>query len=488
LVHLQLGSVRAPSLQARRTASLLLAGIVALGVGTVGHHFVPSLAEPALLFVQSAKPVVEEFASSAPLQAVAQVAGEMHDLAASVVAPTPEQVTREVELGKGRTFPRMLTDADIDPDEAFAASSALGKVYDARKLQAGQEFTLSITRTGDDEALTSLTFAPEPTKEITVTRQTSGQYQAEMRSTPLERQRVAARGEIQNSLYRAGAKQGVPRSIMAALIRAYSHEIDFQRDIHPGDSFEVLYDQPTAKDGSPVGQGVIIYAALIINGKASPLYRVTFGDGAVDYFNERGQSVRRSLLRTPVEGARVTSGFGMRMHPLLGFSKMHKGVDFGAPTGTPIYAAGSGVIEKSEFSGSYGRFVLLRHTGEVETAYAHMSRFAKGVYPGARVNQGDVIGYVGTSGRSTGPHLHFEVRVNKQQVNPLSVSMPVGRVLKGKTLDQFENGQTKIKDEFKGLLRKHSDQENADGSSVKNGKVSSIAPKTSAAIKVAARQ
>lgn len=489
MVHLQLGSVRGSSLQSRRTASLLFAGLFALGIGTVGHHFVPSLAAPAELFAQSARPVVAEIAASAPVKAMANVAGEVQDLAESVVSATPEQSTREVELGKGRTFPRMLIDTDIDSDEAFAAAAALNKVYDFKKLKAGQEFTLSITRTGDDETLMGLTFAPEPTKEVTVTRQPSGDYVAELRNTPLERQRVAARGEIQNSLYRAGAKQGVPRAIMAALIRAFSHEVDFQRDIHPGDKFEVLYDQPTAKNGSPIGQGVIIYAALIVNGKANPLYRVTFGDGAVDYFNEHGQSIKRSLLRTPVEGAKITSGFGMRMHPLLGYSKMHKGVDFGAPVGTPIYAAGAGAIEQADFDGSYGRLVVLRHTSDVETAYAHMSRFAKGVYPGARVNQGDVIGYVGTSGRSTGAHLHFEVRVNKQAVNPLNVSMPIGRVLKGKTLDQFESGQTKIKQEFKNLLLSHDGQDSAEGQSLKSGKVSSIAPQNAVgAIKVAARQ
>ncbi len=453
MVHLQLGSVRAPTLQARRTASLLFAGLLTLGVGTIGHHAMPRFSASATAFVQFASPVVEEFVESVPVQAVAEVAGEVEDLATSVVAAAPEQFTRQTDLGKGRTFSRMLLDSDVAPEQAMAATAALGKVYDTRKLKAGQEFTLSIVRTGKDENLVGLTFSPEPTQEVSVTREESGAYVAQVKNTPLERRRVAVKSEIRGSLYSAGERAGVPQSIMAALIRAYSHEIDFQRDIKQGDSFEILYDQPTAKDGTAIGQGVIIYAALVIGGKPRPLYRVTFGDGAVDYFNEKGQSVRRSLLRTPVEGARMTSRFGMRIHPLLGYSKMHQGVDFGAPTGTPIYAAGSGVIEEAFFNGSYGRFILLRHNGSVQTAYAHMSRFAKGVYTGARVNQGDVIGYVGSSGRSTGPHLHFEVRVNRQQVNPLSVSMPVGRVLKGKTLEQFKRGQARILDEFGSLLK-----------------------------------
>lgn len=427
------------------------------GIGTAGHYLNPTVSEPALSFIQIARPVVDDIVDSAPVQAVADAAGEVaaevQEMAA-VVASKPENITRIVELGDGRTFTRMLVDAGVNADMATAASKALEDVYDHRKLKAGEEFTLGITRLGTEETLNTITFQPEVTKELTISRQANGNYTGQLKNTPLERQRVAARGEVRGSLYAAGEREGVPRSIMAALIRAYAHEVDFQRDIKQGDQFEVLYDQPTAKDGTPVGQGVIIYAALILGGKPKPLYRVTFGDGAVDYFDDRGQSVKRSLLRTPVEGARMSSGFGMRRHPVLGFSKMHKGTDFAAPPGTPIYAAGSGVVEEAEYNGSYGKFVLLRHNGRVETAYAHMSRIASGMRPGARVQQGDVIGYVGTTGRSTGPHLHYEVRVDRQQVNPLSVSMPVGRILEGKVLAQFKSGQSKIRQEFQGLLEK----------------------------------
>lgn len=448
----------------------------------------PSLSEPAMTFVQAARPVVEEIAESSPVQAAFEAAGEVQEMAAAAVAPKPEQITRQIELGEGRTFARMLADADIDPNQAFAVASALGKVYDHRKLKAGQEVTLSITKLGQELTLTGLTFVPEPTKEISIARQASGTYVGSLKTTPLERQRVAARGEIRGSLYGAGEREGVPRAIMASLIRAYSHEIDFQRDIRAGDRFEVLYDQPTAKDGTPIGQGVIIYAALIVGGKTKPIYRVTFGDGAVDYFDEKGRSIKRSLLRTPVEGARMTSGFGMRMHPLLGYSKMHQGVDFGAPTGTPIYAAGSGVVEDSRFNGAYGRFILLRHNGRVQTAYAHMSRFAKGIYPGARVNQGDVIGYVGTTGRSTGPHLHFEVRVDRRQVNPLSVSMPVGRILEGKTLAQFKQGQERIRQEFTNLLKEDLSEKAEAPNAGAGAKPQAFVPPPPESIKVAVRQ
>lgn len=466
MVHFRLGAVRANTLQSRRTASLLLVGLTAWTIGATGHYLNPNVSAPALSFIQAAKPMVDDFVDSAPVQAVADAAGEvaagMQEMAAAV-APKPESFTRIAELGEGRTFSRMLVDAGIPAEMATSASDAMESVYDHRKLKAGEEFTLGITRLGDEETLNSVTFQPEVTKELTITRLADGSYKAQLKNTPLERQRVAARGEVRGSLYAAGEREGVPRNIMAALIRAYAHEVDFQRDIKQGDGFEVLYDQPTAKDGTPVGQGVIIYAALVLNGKTKPLYRVTFGDGAVDYFDDRGQSVKRSLLRTPVEGARMTSGFGMRRHPILGFSKMHKGTDFGAPIGTPIYAAGSGVVEEAQFSGSYGKFVLIRHNGRVETAYAHMSRIA--VEDGARVKQGDVIGYVGMTGRSTGPHLHYEVRVDRQPVNPLSMSMPVGRILEGKVLAQFKSGQDKIQKEFSTLLSKAAaGQDRADAS------------------------
>lgn len=454
MVHVRLGSLRAKTLQARRTSSLFLTCLLILGIGALGHSYVPTLAEPMEDLVQTASPMVQEIADSAPVRAFVRVADDVQEIVADVVEEEPKDISRIVELGKGRTFSRMLMDVGVPDAMAYAASRALGDVYDHRKLKAGKEFTLSIQRKGEEETLEKLVFQPESTKEIVITRLASGEYKAKLNAMPLERQRFAARGEIKSSLFAAGEREGVPLAVMASLIRAYSHEIDFQRDLRRGDKFEVLYDQPTAKDGTPVGQGIVVYAALIMGKKTRPLYRVTFKDGAVDYFDKKGRSIKRSLLRTPLENARVTSPFGRRRHPILGYSKMHKGVDFGARRGTPIFAAGSGVVKTAKYNGAYGRFILLRHNRRTETAYAHMKRFAKGIHPGARVSQGDIIGYVGSTGRSTGPHLHYEVRIDKKQVNPLKVSMPVGRSLKGKVLRQFKKGQTKIEKEFGTLLKK----------------------------------
>lgn len=472
MLNLRLGSVHGSTLQERSTASLLLAGLLILGVGTMGHHYVPKATEAAGALVQAAAPAIEEVVDSVPIQAMASAAKEVKKLAASVIKPKPELTTRVVELGKGRTFTRMLMDAAIPSDQAAAASSALGKVYDHRKLRAGQEVTLSITTLKDKYTLSALTFEPASTKELSIVRLYDGTYSAELKNTPVERRRIAVKGKIKSSLYVAGAKVGVPRGVMASLIRAYSHQIDFQRDIRPGDKFEILYDQPTARNGSAVGQGVIIYAALHTGGRTFPIYRVTFGDGAVDYFNEKGQSVKRSLLRTPVANARITSSFGRRRHPLLGYSRMHKGVDFGARRGTPIFAAGNGTVIKAKWNGGYGKYIKIRHNNRTYTAYAHMKRFAKGLHKGTRVKQGDVIGFVGNTGRSTGPHLHYEVIIDGRHRNPMKVSMPTGRVLKGKTLRQFKKGQGKLREEFHALLKRR--QDNKKNASGKPSKMDSI--------------
>jgi murein DD-endopeptidase MepM/ murein hydrolase activator NlpD len=197
------------------------------------------------------------------------------------------------------------------------------------------------------------------------------------------------------------------------------------------------------EQGAFVKSGKILFASLTLSGKSIPVYYFE-RDGEGEYFTPKGEAIRKSLLRTPVDGARITSGFGMRMHPLLGYSKMHKGIDFGAPTGTPIYAAGSGTIAEMGKKGAYGNYVRIRHSGEYQTAYAHMSKFAKGVSKGDKVKQGDVIGYVGTTGRSTGPHLHYEILVAGAQINPTKVKTVASNKLSGKQLTAFQAQMAKI--------------------------------------------
>jgi murein DD-endopeptidase MepM/ murein hydrolase activator NlpD len=251
---------------------------------------------------------------------------------------------------------------------------------------------------------------------VEVRREADG-FTADTIVKPTVTRPARAEGRIDSSLMQAGIDAGVPASVMIEMIRIYSFDVDFQRDIQKGDSFEVMYERLFDEDGAPVHDGAVRYAALTLSGKTYRLYLFEGEDGARDYFNEKGASVRKALLRTPVDGARISSTFGKRRHPILVYTKMHKGTDFAAPSGTPIMAAGDGVVEKAGRNGGYGNYIRIRHNGTYKTAYAHLSKFARGVRAGSRVRQGDIIGYVGTTGRSTGPHLHYEVLMEQFQAS-----------------------------------------------------------------------
>jgi len=252
-------------------------------------------------------------------------------------------------------------------------------------------------------------------------------------------------GEIDSSLYLAGRKAGVPDAMLAELIRAFSWDVDFQRDVREGDGFEVMFEQAVDADGRAVHAGPMRFAALTLSGKRHAIYLHTTGDGDTDYFDERGKSARKALMRTPIDGARLSSGFGSRRHPILGYTKMHRGVDFAAPQGTPIYAAGNGTVVAAGPNGAYGNYIQIRHNGEYSTAYAHLRAFARGVGKGKRVAQGQIIGYVGTTGRSTGPHLHYEILVRGARTNPMKVRMPSGRALAGDELKKFEETRDAVR-------------------------------------------
>lgn len=438
-------------------AQLAVLGAVALFTGAFGYYTslpsapVAPVSTDITLDQPNADIVASRLAETLPVQGIVAARTAVQ----KAIAPAPQDLQREVELDEGQTFAGMLRDAGVPQADATAAMNALDKAHNLRLMKAGQIVSLNFIQTPRGEVLQSATFLPEATKEIVVRRESAdaAKFVADVRAIPLLKHRFVANAQIRSSLYEAGDRAGVPNAVMASLIRLYSHEIDFQRDIHPGDTFQVMYDQSLTRQGKIAGEGTIVYANMIVGGKEKILYRVTFSDNSYDYFDERGTSSRRSLLRTPVAVAHVTSGFGMRMHPILGYSKMHKGIDFGAPTGTPIFAAGSGVIDEIGFKNGYGRYIRIQHNGKYETAYAHMSRFNDSIRRGSKVVQGQVIGYVGMSGRATGPHLHYEVHVNGEQVNPMSVNLPVGRTLEGKLLTAFKQGQGKIRAEFDNLQK-----------------------------------
>lgn len=355
-----------------------------------------------------------------------------------------------VVLEKGSNLMAVLTGAGLERSVAYNAIEALRDVYNPRKLRAGQEFDLvyaSETNGDTGDLLDTLRFQPDAETIVSVSRTDDG-FSASTDKVELSSSPSVASGTIDQSLFMAAEKNGMPIPVLMEMIKLYSYDVDFQRDIQPGDSFEVMYDDMKDPKGNLVRHGDITYASMTIRGQKYRLYSYTDSDGNQDFYNEKGESFRRALMRTPINGARLSSGFGMRKHPVLGYSRMHKGVDFAAPTGTPIFAAGNGTIERIGKVGGYGNYIRLRHNSTYETAYGHMSRFAKGLHTGSRVKQGDIIGYVGMTGTATGPHLHFEILKAEHQVNPINVKMPSGRTLAGKELDRFHATSEQLQKQY----------------------------------------
>ena len=345
-----------------------------------------------------------------------------------------------IRAGRGDTLSGMLTDLGIDAEDIRASIQALSKVYRPRDIKQGQE--ISVTFLPNENLFNAGTFLGfsierDFTKRIVVSKNDDGSFSSKQVTLDLNRTLVRSEGQIKNSLYVSGRKAGIPAAVLVELIRAYSWDVDFQRDIRTGDKFQVMFERYMTEEGEEAYNGNILFAALTLSGTRNAIYLHKLKDGNTDYFNEKGQSARKALMRTPIDGARLSSGYGRRKHPILGYTRMHRGVDFAAPRGTPIYAAGNGSITYAGWKGGYGKYIRIRHNGEYSTAYAHMRRFAKGMGTGRRVRQGQIIGYVGTTGRSTGPHLHYEIMRGGRQTNPLRVKMPSGRKLKGKALETF---------------------------------------------------
>jgi murein DD-endopeptidase MepM/ murein hydrolase activator NlpD len=352
--------------------------------------------------------------------------------------------TEQIVVRPGDTLMDILTHARIDQGEAHAAIQSLRKIYDPRRLRAGQELAITaadmVADTGDGARRGLLGFAFDLSfdHQIRVTRSTDGRYDATKIERPQHRKMVRRAGTIDDSLYLAAERVALPQDVTFGLIKLFSWDVDFQRDLRPGDGFEAMFEEVSLEDGSgAIRGGEVLYAGLTLSGDVLDAYRFELEKGEVEYFDRTGRSLRKFLMRTPVDGARLSSGFGMRRHPILGYSRMHKGVDFAAPSGTPIYAAGGGRVVSAGRNGGYGNYVRIRHTTEFSTAYGHLSRFGQGIRAGERVRQGQVIGYVGTTGRSTGPHLHYEVLRNNSQINPLSVKQPPTSQLAGGDLQRF---------------------------------------------------
>jgi len=385
--------------------------------------------------------------------------------------PNPGVETHTITLDSGDTLAGALEDAGISSADANSAIAALGNVYNPRSLRAGQSFELTFTAgkpseqttsvsnfnnpTSDDDTsgdlsnaqpvvaepitkLLSITFSPTVEHNITVTRAADGTFAANDAVKKLEAHVHRAGATIDSSLYLSAMQAGIPADVVVEMIHMFSYKVDFQRDIRPGDSFEVFYDYYYTPEGQPAKQGNISYAMMRLGGHEIALYRYQPDPNEpADFFDAHGQSAKGMLMKTPVDGARITSGFGMRFHPVLGYTRMHKGIDFGVPIGTPVMAAGAGTIGFMGWENGYGNFVRVEHGNGYATAYGHLSRFVAGLHKGSHVRQGQIVAYSGMTGVATGPHLHYEIQINHVQVNPAKVKIAEGRKLAGKSLRDY---------------------------------------------------
>jgi murein DD-endopeptidase MepM/ murein hydrolase activator NlpD len=371
--------------------------------------------------------------------------------------PGDSAMFQTVQVESGDTLMDLLLEAGIGRTEAHEAVSALSDVFSPRDLMPGQEITLELNLLETvhpdtvEVELAGISLQPSVERDVMVERKDGGEFFAKAIARPLTTATALASARIDSSLYQAGQDAAVPLSILSEVIKAFAYDVDFEREIHPGDSFEIIYERLEDDQGHLARTGNILFASLTRGEQTLEIYWFEPKGGSGEFYNAKGESVRKDLLRTPLDVVRVTSGFGMRKHPILGYSKMHKGVDFAASTGTPILASGGGVVEFAGKKGGYGNFIRLRHNGQYETAYAHLSRFAKGLSKGDKVKQGQVIGYVGSTGRATGPHLHYEVIVGGKNMNPMKLKF-AGRKLNKKELQQFEAVKADIKELREKLL------------------------------------
>ncbi len=356
---------------------------------------------------------------------------------------------RIVTITPGDALGKVMQNEGIGSGEVHDIIQAMDEHFDPKDLKVGQDIQMHFEPAADKGAykLTDMKIELNPLKTLTVSRD-GDDFKSSLEEKEVKDVVQARKAIIKNSLYGSAAKAGIPKSIVSEAIKIYSQNVDFQRDVQSGDTLEVMYETAQTDDGYVADTGNVLFAQLTLSGRKIPLYRYETADGSVDYFGRDGQSTKKTLMKTPIDGARMSSGFGFRRHPVLGYGKMHKGIDFAAPTGTPIYASGDGMIQKAGRFSSFGNYVRIHHNSNLDTAYGHMSKIASGIRSGSRVKQGQIIGYVGTTGRSTGPHLHYEVLVGNKQVNPRGVNLPIGQALAGRDMKKFKATVSEVDNQF----------------------------------------
>ena len=346
------------------------------------------------------------------------------------------------KIKSGETFDKILNNYSIDKNEIINIKNSLIKKININKLNTRQSIQFSVDKTNNK--IKEFTFQISTTEKIYLKRNIEdGKFNQEIIILKLDKKILYKENTILQSLYKSAMNQNIPVNTIIEFARIYGFQVDFQRDIRKQDKFQIMYEVFLDENKKIIESGEILFANLKLSGQDNSLYYFD-EQGSEGHYDKNGKSVQKALMKTPINGARLSSAFGMRKHPIDGFNKMHRGTDFAAPKGTPIMASGNGIIKKAGWCGGGGNCVKIKHNSTYETVYAHMSKFAKGIKKGVRVKQGQTIGYVGSTGKSTGPHLHYEVIINGKKVNSQTLKLPSGKILKGKKRKIFETNKIKL--------------------------------------------
>jgi murein DD-endopeptidase MepM/ murein hydrolase activator NlpD len=385
--------------------------------------------------------------SSVCAPAFADERSSEHEAFAAVATSAPQVERRTIAIRAGETLEQALVRVGALRDDAVGAIRSMARAFDPRDVRRDDQVTVFLQRGQDGTRLAGFNLANGAERSLTVTRGVDNVFRTRDLATNLQRTTQRVAGVLTDTgLLAAVREAGAPDRAADAIAGAFAYDVDFERDIGAGAEFELVYERVADGRGAVVRDGEPVFARLTTStGRSIQLYRFQPpGAARSEWYDANGRTARRFLMRTPVNGARLTSGFGYRRHPVLGYSKMHTGVDFGAPVGTPILAAGDGVVTRASYFGAYGNTVDIDHGGGWSTRYAHISRFAANLRVGDRVSQGEVIAAVGNTGRSTGPHLHYEIRRDGTAINPQGVGVPTGQALAGDALTRFNAHRARV--------------------------------------------
>ena len=346
------------------------------------------------------------------------------------------------KIKSGETFDKILDSYSINKNEINAIKQSLSKKVNINKLNTNQKIHIILDKTNNK--IKEFVFQISNTEKIYLSKNSEDlEFNEKILSIKLDKKIIYKENIILQSLYKAATDQNIPPNTIIEFARIYGFQVDFQRDIRKEDKFQIMYEVFIDENKKIIETGEILFANLKLSGQDNSLYYFD-KENLEGHYDKNGKSVQKALMKSPINGARLSSSFGMRKHPIDGYNKMHRGTDFAAPKGTPIMASGNGIVKKAGWCGGGGNCVKIRHNSTYETVYAHMSKFARGIKNGVRVKQGQTIGYVGSTGKSTGPHLHYEVIVNGKKVNSQKLKLPSGKVLKGKDREYFETAKIKL--------------------------------------------